>query len=45
MKIIFLIDNLRKGGKERRMLELIKGLSKTDNIDFEIVIFKESNRI
>ncbi|MBU2948028.1 glycosyltransferase [Zobellia uliginosa] len=41
MKIIFLIDNLRKGGKERRMLELIKGLSKTDNIDFEIVIFKD----
>ncbi|CAM4170261.1 glycosyltransferase [Zobellia roscoffensis] len=40
MKVIFLIDNLRKGGKERRMLELVKELSKIDNIDFEIVIFK-----
>lgn len=40
MKILFLIDNLRKGGKERRMLELVKGLLNEKNIGVEIVIFK-----
>ncbi|CAZ96058.1 glycosyltransferase [Zobellia galactanivorans] len=41
MKIIFLIDNLRKGGKERRMLELVKGLSKDKTFNLEVVIFKD----
>ncbi|SHJ60819.1 glycosyltransferase [Pseudozobellia thermophila] len=40
MRILFLIDNLRKGGKERRMLELVKGLLHEKDIAVEIVIFK-----
>ncbi len=40
MKIVFLTDNLTKGGKERRMLELIKGLLKKNNIHIELILFK-----
>ena len=37
MKILMVIDSLGKGGKERRMLELIKGLKKVDD-QFDIYL-------
>jgi len=40
MKIIFLADNFVKGGKERRILELIKGLLKEPNLDIELVLLR-----
>lgn len=41
MKILFLCDNLGKGGKERRMIELIKGLSKYPEVSIELILFKK----
>lgn len=38
MKILFFIDSLRSGGKERRFTELVKQLRKTDDVQFEIVV-------
>ncbi|MEX0290852.1 MAG: glycosyltransferase [Flavobacteriaceae bacterium] len=40
MKILFLCDTLGKGGKERRMIELIKGLSKYPQLRIELLIFR-----
>jgi len=40
MKIILLCDSLIKGGRERRMIELIKGLSKEPGIHIELILFK-----
>jgi len=40
MKLVLLIDNLAKGGKERRMIELIKGLKDKSDINIDLVIFK-----
>lgn len=40
MRILFFIESLRSGGKERRLVELIKGLSKNTNISMEIVLIK-----
>lgn len=42
MKILFFIESLEAGGKERRLVELIKGLSRKGTIDMELVITKES---
>ena len=39
MRILFIIDGLRKGGKERRFLELIKHLEKRNIFDYRIVMF------
>lgn len=39
MKILMLIDGLAKGGKERRLLELIKGLKLKEGIEAELVLF------
>jgi len=33
MKILFYIESLRSGGKERRLVELIKGLKKYSNYE------------
>lgn len=41
MKILFFIDNLGYGGKERRLLELLKGLSKNKNIQLDLVLAKK----
>ncbi len=41
MKILFFIESLRSGGKERRLVELIKGLAKNPDIEMEIVLTKE----
>lgn len=38
MKILFFIESLRPGGKERRLVELLKGLSKFENISIELVL-------
>lgn len=38
MKVLFVIDGLRKGGKERRFLQLINNLA-DNNIDYRIIIF------
>jgi len=42
MKILFLIDTLRAGGAERRLVELLKGLSKSNNITFSIIIMNSN---
>jgi len=42
MKILFFIESLNSGGKERRLVELIKGLLNYPSIKFELVITKES---
>jgi glycosyltransferase involved in cell wall biosynthesis len=44
MKILMVIDSLDKGGKERRMLELIKGLKKQGN-QFDIYLLSLTDRI
>lgn len=41
MKIIFFIDSLRSGGKERRLTELMKVLSLREDIKFKIVVMSE----
>ncbi len=38
MKILFFIESLRAGGKERRILELLKGLKQYKDIELEIVL-------
>ncbi len=38
MKILFFIDSFPAGGKERRLLELMKGLKATPGIEFGLVI-------
>lgn len=38
MKIIFIIDTLTAGGKERRLTELIKGLISTSKAECELVV-------
>lgn len=40
MKILFFIESLRAGGKERRLVELIKRLSDNPSIQMEIVLIK-----
>jgi glycosyltransferase involved in cell wall biosynthesis len=38
MKILFIIDTLGSGGKERRLSELLKSLKSTTKVDFELVV-------
>lgn len=38
MKILFFIDSLKAGGKERRLSELLKALKSNTNIDLELVV-------
>jgi glycosyltransferase involved in cell wall biosynthesis len=38
MRILFFIDSFPAGGKERRLLELMKGLQKQPDTEFELVI-------
>lgn len=44
MKLLFIIDSLDKGGKERRMLELIKGLT-SETGRFQILLVCLTNRV
>lgn len=39
MKILILIDSLRRGGRERRMIELLKSFRKHEYIHVELVVF------
>jgi glycosyltransferase involved in cell wall biosynthesis len=41
MKILFFIDCLTSGGKERRLVELMKGLKLLPEVQFELVIMSE----
>jgi glycosyltransferase involved in cell wall biosynthesis len=41
MKILFLLDGLVAGGKERRCLELMKGLKLDPNVEFELVLMSK----
>ena len=41
MKILLFIESLRSGGKERRLVELIKGLQKYPDIECELVLTKK----
>lgn len=38
MKILFFVDSLIAGGKERRLIELMKGVKKNPEITFELVV-------
>src|SRR5690606_21391167 len=40
MKIVFLIEQLSGGGKERRLVELLKGLSDHDGFEIHLVLAK-----
>lgn len=41
MKILFFIESLRSGGKERRLVELIKGLQNYHYIERELVLTRK----
>jgi glycosyltransferase involved in cell wall biosynthesis len=41
MKILYFIDSLIAGGKERRLTELMKAISLRPNISFELVVMKK----
>lgn len=41
MKVLFFIDSLVSGGKERRLTELLRTLKTQKNIDFELVVMNE----
>jgi hypothetical protein len=38
MKILFFIDGLIAGGKERRLLELMKGIKSGFDVEFELAV-------
>lgn len=42
MKILMLIDSLVKGGRERRMIELLKGFAKYEDLEIAIVLFSKT---
>jgi len=41
MRILLLIDSLFAGGKERRLLELIKGFAKYPDVEVRLIIFSD----
>jgi glycosyltransferase involved in cell wall biosynthesis len=41
MKILFFIESLRAGGKERRIIELLKGLKKHADVEVELVLTRK----
>ncbi|RPD98010.1 glycosyltransferase [Aureibaculum marinum] len=42
MKILFIIESLKAGGKERRMVSLIKGLLETKDVKIELLILSKN---
>jgi glycosyltransferase involved in cell wall biosynthesis len=42
MRIVQFIDTLRSGGKERQLVELLKGLTKTPGIECELIVMSDS---
>jgi glycosyltransferase involved in cell wall biosynthesis len=45
MKVLMLIDSLVKGGRERRLLELLKSYSKRKDIEVSLVLFSNKSRV
>ena len=45
MKVLMLIDSLVKGGRERRLLELLKSYSKRKYIEVSLVLFSNKSRV
>lgn len=41
IKVLMFIDALVAGGKERRLVELLKGVSKSENIECEVAVMNE----
>ncbi len=41
MKVLMVSDSLGRGGSERRLVELLKGLKKADNIEAELLVFSK----
>ncbi|WP_117882525.1 glycosyltransferase [Aureibaculum luteum] len=41
MKILYIIESLASGGKERRLVSLIKGLLKTNEVEIELIILSK----
>ena len=41
MRILFLTDTLTQGGKERQLIELLKGLERNESIQSELVILSD----
>jgi glycosyltransferase involved in cell wall biosynthesis len=41
MRVIQFIDTLRSGGKERQVVELLKGLTQTPGIECELIVMSE----
>lgn len=41
MKILYFIESLRAGGKERRIVELLKGFKKYPDVEIELVLTKK----
>ena len=42
MKILFFINGLQSGGKERRLVELIKSLTSYSEIKMELILTQEN---
>ena len=42
MKILFLINQFADGGRERRMVELVKGLDKIGDIQMHTIVFHKN---
>ncbi len=42
MRILFVIESLTSGGKERRLISLIKGLSYKEDIEMEIIVLSKT---
>lgn len=42
MRILFIIDSLRSGGKERRLVQLLKGLKERNFLDAEIIVLNKN---
>ena len=41
MKVLYIIDTLQLGGKERRLVELLKGLGKIKQMRYELVVLSD----
>jgi glycosyltransferase involved in cell wall biosynthesis len=41
LKILYLIDSLKTGGKERQLIELVRGLIVYDNVECELITMDE----
>lgn len=42
MKLLFFVDDFSLGGKERRLLELMKGLKQRPDIEFELAVMNKT---